>query len=90
MKLQKTLGARTYRNHSKKTLEETLLAVVEGRLNLSKASKVYNIPIGTFHNKYPGKHVHKPGGKTALSDASRKVLLKNSPSAETEASHYLS
>lgn len=54
------LGSRMYKNYSEHTLEEALIEVVEGSLSLLKASKQFNIPFVTLHNKYYDKHPHSP------------------------------
>lgn len=75
-KYTKAVGSRAYKNYTEDTLKEALIEVVEGRLSLSKASQIYKIPLGTLHNKYHGKHVGMPGGRTALSDDEEKSILE--------------
>ena len=60
-------GSRTYRNYSTDKLEEAMLEIIEGRLSILQASKEYNIPFGTLHNKLKGKHFGLVGAPTLLS-----------------------
>ena len=60
------LGSRNYKNYTEEQLNEALTKVLDGHLSLKKASKEYNIPMGTLHNKIHGKHHHKAGGHTVL------------------------
>ena len=60
-------GARMYQNYTADMLNEALTQIAEAKLPMNKASKQYNIPYVTLHNKFHGKHVQSTGGQTVLS-----------------------
>ena len=69
-------GSRSYRNYTTDDLEEAVSKVSENKLSIKQASERYKIPYGTLHNKFHGKHIHKPGGQTVLSDKEEMYLIK--------------
>ena len=69
--------ARTYQNYTADMLNEALTQIAEGKLPLNKASKQYNIPYGTLHNKFHGKHVQSNGGQTAQSAVEESASIQS-------------
>ena len=67
--------SRSYRNYTS-DLEEAVSEVSENKLSIKQASERYKRPYGTLHSKFHGKHIHKPGGQTVLSDTEEKYLNK--------------
>lgn len=72
---KRKLGSRSYSNYSVETLEKALLDIVEGKMTVHNVSKHYNIPYGTLYNKYTGRHIHSPGGQTALTSKQEENII---------------
>ncbi|XP_003241645.2 uncharacterized protein LOC100571097 [Acyrthosiphon pisum] len=72
---QKEVGNRPYANRRDEVVEEALQKVADGELSILRASKMYNIPYGTLHNRFNGKHGKKPGGQTIFSDEDEKNMI---------------
>jgi len=45
-------------------------------MKLRQASRAYNVPYGTLHNKVHSKHTGKSGGQLRLSAEAEKRLVK--------------
>lgn len=73
---KKKLGARQYGNYTVASLNEAILQIAEGEMTILKASKKFNIPYGTLHNKYHGRHSKVPGAPTVFTQAEEIAFVK--------------
>ena len=73
----KIIETRTYKNYSKNTMDKALKEIALKNMNLPKASKVFNIPLGTLSHKFRKKHGKRPGRPTAFSITKEAVFCKH-------------
>ena len=57
------IGARSIKTYKPETLEKSLKKVLDGKISLLKASKIYKIPLGTLYNRVHGKFGKEHGGQ---------------------------
>lgn len=66
-KYKRKIGARSYLNYTKETLEKALKEIDNGK-SLCSVSKKYKIPKGTLSSKRNGTNTKKPGGQCRLTE----------------------
>lgn len=61
--------------YSKETLEKCLEEILDDKISINKASKVYNIPKGTLINRVHGRHGKSHGGQPVFSEKEEEALV---------------
>lgn len=74
---RRVVGSRKYKDYRAGQLDAALKDVRSGRMTLRKASKKYNIPLGTLSNKINGKFGKSVGRPLALSDNEERTLSQH-------------
>lgn len=64
-----------YKSYSEDQLSNALGDIVESRLSIRDAKKLYKISFGTIYNKYKRRFGRKPRGQPVFSELEEKVLL---------------
>ena len=76
-KRTRKIGSRPYMNYRNQTLAKALNEISSNNMSLRKASRIFNIPLGTLSHKLQKKHGKKHGRPTAFSDTEEAVFCKH-------------
>lgn len=72
----KKLDGRTYSRYKPETVDEALVAIRDHNFSIREASRKFNIPFGTLHNKLNGLHTGRPGRPTELTPSQEANLCE--------------
>ena len=74
---KRKVGARNYKSYSNETLDAALHQVQSKKMSLRKASKTYNIPLGTLSNKMKRKHMGAAGHPAVFSKKEELLFVEH-------------